>query len=152
MEIPDEVSTDEKVAHSIKGGGLNSALHYRRIFNTLLSHVRERGEMSVDRVSLAEQNDDMNVVIRAAEWRTRNDPHQDFQGWAVMEVSYLERKSCEVKADKIIDDPEMPDDEYHANVSHPEISERNRAGAEGFVRELMKVVCWKPSPKLESQV
>lgn len=154
MCISDEVGTDEKVGHSIKSKNLRRACRKKKIHDMIFEHIEFRREMSVDRVSLAERNGDMQEIVDAAKGRVGKHENRSFQGWVMFCVSWLIFKSCEVKSAKIIDQPDMVDNRYHANVLIPEAYGDEEEDKEGFVQMLLHhyrcETGWKTNPELLS--
>ena len=154
MCVPDEIGRDEKVGHSIKSKYLHRAYRKRKIHDMIFEHVEHRREMSVDRVSLAVRNCDMQEVVDAAKDRVGAGENRSFQGWVIFCVSWLLFKDCKVESHKIIDDPDMLDNRYHANVLIPEAYGDEEEDKESFVQMLLHhyrcETGWKTNPELLS--
>ena len=154
MCIPDEVGPDEKVGHSIKSKYLNRACRKRKIREMIFGHIEDGREMSVDRVSLAQRNCDMQEIVEASKDRVGVGENRSFQGWVIFCVLWLLSKGCEVKSAKIIDQPDMVDNRYHANVLIPEAYGDEEEDKESFVQMLLHhyrcETGWKTNPELLS--
>lgn len=141
------IDASEKVGHSIKGGELRSAFNYGRVFSTLRDHVEHRREISVDRVSLAEDNDEWNVVVLSGQKRIPEGSPQHFQGWATMRVTALCALKCKLEPDPYFNHPQWGDGPYHANIIlHADVGD-GKADKEEFLNKLMPHVGWEPKDR-----
>ena len=141
MQSPPPVGSDEKIGFSIKSTDVDKPLKRGYIVNQLLGHLGSRTNMSTDRVSLSEQNDELGVVIDAANTRLSECDHRlcrQFQGWAMFKVSRILDKYYRVEPD--------PDDRYHANIEIDYTTADHVKEKRQLAHFLADIRCWRPKP------
>ena len=147
MPVSQKVGRDEKIGFSIKSSERSKDKAGNRTYVTdqLLGHVKNRDRMSMDRISIAEENEDFDKVLDAAKSKSRI-PECDrfFRGWQTFRVARLRNSRFTVQGST---DPANPTYEYHADVVVPANILNDRPKKEKAIRELVNKRCWRAYPQ-----
>ncbi len=145
MPVSQKMGGDEKIGFSIKSSERRKHRAGKRTYVTeqLLGHVRNRDRLSMDRISLADENGDLDKVVDAAKRRI---PESDrfFRGWQTFRVANLRNRKFTVQGSV---DPGNPGYPYHADVIVPTDVLENRPKKEQIIREMVNSRYWYAYPQ-----
>ncbi len=151
MQIPCVVGHDEKVGHGIVSSDVAKASKKTKIRQMMLNHVRGNGnlrEISTDRLSLADGNNELHLLAVSADCRECH-PKRWFQGWAEFDVGKIQMKEgFRIKSTPMRNHPKCPDNEYHADIQLPSDSSQGQNWVE-YVSDLTndeELWTWKNRP------
>ena len=139
MQIPPRVSSKEQIGHSIRKPYVDCRERQERIVNgEVWSHVKDRREISVDRISAACSLDKMDDVTEGAIDRAKRSG-RTFHGWAIFDTRQIRGLGCCVKS--------KPNNLLSADILLPDDAPDCRREKKQYVKGLMAAfLCWMPPP------